>query len=214
MMKVQRQFGKMLPRTADEAQVSVLLKDFEDADKMLAKIIDASKAWRDAWLAILDSQHNLAGEFLGLYQPIAGAGETHDGHDAVETPEDTMDRTDRLVNAYGELKTELQEEVNMVNSMIVGPATDAKVRRVCGRIRSLLNRSIGVNTANEEGHQEKARSKGKVVPWHLLRDPDLRSSTLKDTKAVWIPRKRSSRDQTGTMLLWQSRRRTLHEREK
>ena len=141
-MKVQRQFGKMLPRTADESQVSVLLKDFEDADKMLAKIIDASKAWRDAWLAILDSQHNLAGEFLGLYQPIIGAGETHNGHDAVETPEDTLDRTGRLANVYEELKTELQEEVNMVNSMIVGPATDAKVLRALFNISKLLNWTI------------------------------------------------------------------------
>lgn len=35
---MQRRFGKFLPRTADEAQVGVLLKDFEDADIMLAKV--------------------------------------------------------------------------------------------------------------------------------------------------------------------------------
>jgi hypothetical protein len=38
MQKVQRQFGKYLPRTADETQVSVLLKDFDDADKMLTRV--------------------------------------------------------------------------------------------------------------------------------------------------------------------------------
>jgi len=38
MQSVQRRFGKLLPRTADEAQVGVLLKDFDDADKMLAKV--------------------------------------------------------------------------------------------------------------------------------------------------------------------------------
>ena len=38
MQSVQRRFGKFLPRTADEAQVGVLLKDFDDADKMLAKV--------------------------------------------------------------------------------------------------------------------------------------------------------------------------------
>jgi len=38
MQSVHRRFGKFLPRTADEAQVSVLLKDFEDADKMLTKV--------------------------------------------------------------------------------------------------------------------------------------------------------------------------------
>ena len=38
MQSVQRRFGKFLPRTADESQVAVLLKDFDDADKMLAKV--------------------------------------------------------------------------------------------------------------------------------------------------------------------------------
>ena len=39
MQSVQRRFGKFLPRTADESQVAVLLKDFEDADLMLAKVV-------------------------------------------------------------------------------------------------------------------------------------------------------------------------------
>ena len=38
MQSMQRRFGKFLPRTADESQVAVLLKDFDDADKMLAKV--------------------------------------------------------------------------------------------------------------------------------------------------------------------------------
>ncbi len=36
MQSVQRRFGKQ--RTADESQVAVLLKDFEDADKMLSRV--------------------------------------------------------------------------------------------------------------------------------------------------------------------------------
>lgn len=38
MQNMQRRFGKLLPRTVDESQVAVLMKDFEDADKMLAKV--------------------------------------------------------------------------------------------------------------------------------------------------------------------------------
>ena len=41
MQSMQRRFGKLLPRTADESQVAVLLKDFDDADKMLAKVRNA-----------------------------------------------------------------------------------------------------------------------------------------------------------------------------
>lgn len=43
MQRVQRKFGKLLPRTADESQVALLLKDFDDADKMLERVsIDES----------------------------------------------------------------------------------------------------------------------------------------------------------------------------
>lgn len=38
MQSVQRRFGKLLPRTADESQVAILLKDFDEADRMLAKV--------------------------------------------------------------------------------------------------------------------------------------------------------------------------------
>lgn len=40
MQSVQRHFGKYMKRTADESQVSVLLKDFDDADKMLTRVWD------------------------------------------------------------------------------------------------------------------------------------------------------------------------------
>jgi hypothetical protein len=38
MQSVQRHFGKFGRRSADETQVSVLLKDFEEADKLLTKV--------------------------------------------------------------------------------------------------------------------------------------------------------------------------------
>ena len=39
MQSVQRHFGKYMKRSADESHISVLLKDFEDADLLLAKVI-------------------------------------------------------------------------------------------------------------------------------------------------------------------------------
>lgn len=38
MQSMQRRFGKFLPRSADETQVAVLLNDFDEADRMLAKV--------------------------------------------------------------------------------------------------------------------------------------------------------------------------------
>jgi hypothetical protein len=36
---MQRKFGTFLPRTADDAQVSMLIHDFEQADKMLETVL-------------------------------------------------------------------------------------------------------------------------------------------------------------------------------
>ena len=43
MLSVQRQFGRLKKRGADESQVSVLLKDFEEADLLLAKVRTSPK---------------------------------------------------------------------------------------------------------------------------------------------------------------------------
>ncbi|KAL9108972.1 MAG: hypothetical protein Q9227_006368 [Pyrenula ochraceoflavens] len=126
MQSVQRHFGRYMKRSADESQVSVLLKDFEDADKMLGRLIDACKAWRDSWNSILTYQHRLVNEFEDLYKPIVGAAESYSGHQPVETPQEVLSRTVRLQEEYNELKRDLLEEVNMVDEKMIKPATDAR----------------------------------------------------------------------------------------
>ena len=42
------------------------------------------------------------------------------------TPQSTVERTAKLLQTYEELKTDLLEEVNMVDVRIVKPATEAK----------------------------------------------------------------------------------------
>ncbi|MCJ1404583.1 hypothetical protein MMC11_007809 [Xylographa trunciseda] len=126
MQSVQRRFGKLLPRTADESQVAVLLKDFEDADRMLAKLIDATKAWRDSWKDIFTIQQRLVDEFQGIYNPILGAGEGYSAHEPVLTPQHIVDRVVKLSEVYTELKTDMLEEVSLVDERIIKPATDAR----------------------------------------------------------------------------------------
>ena len=133
----------------DNANVSVLLNDYEDADKMLTKvgyatilaasrflvalelaninrqIIEASKAWRDAWVSILSVQVGTVAVFEELYNPIVGASDGH-GHEPVITPQLQLDRTYKLKEAYADLKTDLLEEVNMMDARVIKPATDAK----------------------------------------------------------------------------------------
>ena len=44
----------------------------------------------------------------------------------METPQHIMERTVKLQEGYTELKTDLLEEVNMVDTRIIRPAMDAK----------------------------------------------------------------------------------------
>ncbi len=61
-----------------------------------------------------------------LYNPIIGASSDGHGHEPAMTPQVQLDRTNRLKLAYGELKTDLLEEVSMMDDRIIKPATEAK----------------------------------------------------------------------------------------
>jgi len=145
MHTVQRHFGKYMKRTADEQQVSVLLKDFEDADQLLSRvcsippvhvnaardsdkrqIIDASKTWRESWISILTYQHRLFSEFDTLYTPIVGAGDDYHGHQPVPTSDKIMRRTSRIKMEYDDLKKDLTEDLGLVDQQMIRPAQDAK----------------------------------------------------------------------------------------
>ncbi|KIX10499.1 uncharacterized protein Z518_01582 [Rhinocladiella mackenziei CBS 650.93] len=126
MQSVQRHFGKYMKRTADEQQVSVLLKDFEDADRLLTKIIETSKQWRDSWISILTHQHRLMDEFEILYNPIIGAGDDYHGHVPVQTPDHLVRRTHRIREEYAELKKDLTEDLGQVEEKLIRPAQEAK----------------------------------------------------------------------------------------
>ncbi|KAH8702427.1 SH3 domain-containing protein [Talaromyces proteolyticus] len=126
MQSVHRQFGKFMKRSADDSQVSVLLKDFDEADKLLAKIIESTKAWRDAWVSILTYQGRLVNEFEVLYAPIVGSSDTSNTRPSVATPPAILARTNRLNEEYESLRTDLLEEVNAVDSRMIQPAQRAK----------------------------------------------------------------------------------------
>jgi hypothetical protein len=47
MQSVHRHFGKFMKRTADDRTVSVLLKDFEDADQLLSRVCGSVEGYPD-----------------------------------------------------------------------------------------------------------------------------------------------------------------------
>ncbi|KAL2020472.1 hypothetical protein VTK56DRAFT_8357 [Thermocarpiscus australiensis] len=126
MQSMQRQFGKLWNKgPGDNAKVSILLKEYEDADNILAKIIDNVRPWRDSWASLLSNQLQVVTEYEGLYDPIVGSFDGH-GRQAAPTPQLQLERTLELKNAYSELKTELVEEMAMIEERILKPATEAR----------------------------------------------------------------------------------------
>ncbi|KAJ8128023.1 hypothetical protein O1611_g5612 [Lasiodiplodia mahajangana] len=109
----------------DNAKVAVLLSDYEDVDRVLAKIIDAAKSWRESWINLSSTQLGVATEYDGLWDPIVGASEGL-GKPAAPTPEIQLEQALRLKEVYAELKVELLEELELIEARVVKPATRAR----------------------------------------------------------------------------------------
>ncbi|KAF3019451.1 hypothetical protein E8E14_013635 [Neopestalotiopsis sp. 37M] len=126
MQSMQRQFGKLMNKApGDNAKVSAVLNDYEDADNVLQKIIENTRSWRDSWVALTSTQLGIVTEYEGLYDPIEGTGRTN-ARTAVGTPELQLHRTFALKEAYAELKTELTDELGQIETSIIAPATSAR----------------------------------------------------------------------------------------
>jgi amphiphysin len=63
--------------------------------------------------------------FEELYDPIVGASDGH-RHEPVMTSQEQLDRTAKLKVVYADLKTDLLEEIAMMDARIIKPAADAK----------------------------------------------------------------------------------------
>ncbi|GAW15431.1 hypothetical protein ANO14919_048400 [Xylariales sp. No.14919] len=126
MQSMQRQFGRMLHKSpGDNAKVAVLLSDYEDVDRVLAKIIDAAKSWRDSWINISSTQLGVVSEYDGLWDPIVGASEGL-GRPAAPTPELQLEQALRLKEVYTELRADLLEELDLIETRIVKPASSVR----------------------------------------------------------------------------------------
>ncbi|KAK4102818.1 hypothetical protein N658DRAFT_494881 [Parathielavia hyrcaniae] len=127
MQSMQRQFGKLWNRgPGDNAKVAVILKDYEDADAVLAQLVENARMWRDAWAAIANSQLQVVTEFEALYDPIVGAADGQSAREAVPTPELQLQRTFNLKKAYTDLKTEVVDEIALIEGHVLKPAADAR----------------------------------------------------------------------------------------
>ncbi|KAK2067401.1 hypothetical protein P8C59_001148 [Phyllachora maydis] len=161
---MQRSFGKLLSKgPGDNAKVSALVYDYEDVDKVLAKIIDSTMSWRDSWIALVGSQLHIVTEYEGLYDPIVGASDGH-GQSLEPTPDLQLHRSYNLKNAYSELKIGLMEEIGMIEDQIVKPATDARdsINPIRKTIKKRENKRLDYDKAQEK-YTKLYRKPGRSV---------------------------------------------------
>ncbi|KAI2464751.1 hypothetical protein F4781DRAFT_411877 [Annulohypoxylon bovei var. microspora] len=71
------------------------------------------------------AQLGIVTEYDGLWDPIVGATDGH-GKSAAPTPDLQLERTLKLKQVYTELKAELLEEVGLIETSIIKPASDAR----------------------------------------------------------------------------------------
>lgn len=152
---MQRSFGRLLNKApGDNARVSNLLNDYEDADRVLAKLIDQARSWRDAWVNITNTQLGIVTEYEGLYDPIEGSARGANGSNkpVVPTPELQLTRTFQLKEAYAELRTDLMEEIALIDARVIKPTTDARdcIAPIRKTIKKRENRRLDYEKAQDK----------------------------------------------------------------
>lgn len=139
--------------------------------------------------------------FEELYQPIVGSSDGYGQPPVMSTPEQ-LERTSNLRAAYAELKTDLLDEVGMMDSRVIRPATDAKEylqpirktikkrenkrldwERYTDKVNSLnkkLKRSDRDNAALARAEEDLAKAADVGFSVHLISTmTDARNRTLK-----------------------------------
>ncbi|CAM1501575.1 Fc.00g035590.m01.CDS01 [Cosmosporella sp. VM-42] len=128
MQAVQRRYGKLRGKaTADKASAIALIKDYEDVENAITKIIEDAQTLQRAWYDYSVFQTAIVNGFQELYDPIVGTTDENDGlRPMARTPRHVMDRTNNLYEAYAGLQDELSVEITSIESQLLRPAIEAK----------------------------------------------------------------------------------------
>ena len=134
----------------------------------------------------MGTQQRLVHGFQTIYSPIVGADEKYVGHEPVTTPYHVMNRTINFHTSYDELRTDLLEEVAMVDTRIIKPAMEAKdcIQPMKKVIKKRGDKKVGITIHQSVNHSA-----------------DLCSWTLRSIKSEWKLGEARLRDRIGTMHL-------------
>lgn len=92
----------------------------------VGQLLEHTKTWRDSWSDILVNQTRLADSFHDVYQTIPRTGDSTIPPEP--TPPEIMRRVALLHTSYNELKDDMLDEVAKVETMLVQPLGECRVR--------------------------------------------------------------------------------------
>ncbi|RPB05255.1 hypothetical protein L873DRAFT_1663772 [Choiromyces venosus 120613-1] len=121
---IHRQIGKLGKRSADEATVAMLIKEVNDAEILLGKLIAHTKAWRNSWADILVNQTILTDSFHDIYKAIPLPQDYN--IQVAETPVPVLRKVAKLHATQNDLKTDIMEELDRVDKMLLERLSEAK----------------------------------------------------------------------------------------
>ncbi|KAK0905268.1 hypothetical protein LTR57_018388 [Friedmanniomyces endolithicus] len=126
MKTMQRKFGGLMKRKDDEADVGNILAEFKAVDEMLTQLIRDLTAFRNSWDDILKLQYDTIEALAFLYTPLEPASDPDQRRPPTTTPQTYMQKCLGLQKVFSEVKTDLSTELNLIDSKLVRPATEAK----------------------------------------------------------------------------------------
>ncbi|KAK9448505.1 uncharacterized protein V1518DRAFT_385433 [Limtongia smithiae] len=105
-------------KSPEDLSILEWTRAINEAEDGLHEIIVSGKKFRDAWIAILDTQVGLVAGFEELYKPIAQLSEN--GKAPRETPASTMAAVDKYHDVLVEIKKAVQPIMEGMDRQIIG----------------------------------------------------------------------------------------------
>lgn len=118
------------------------------------QIVESTKSWQESWHNLVGSQLDIADVYAQLYDPIVGATDGH-GRDPTRTSERQLQQTFGMKEAYTELRSELLEEINAIETHILRPALDARksIDPIRKTIKKRENKRLDLEKCQEKAHK-------------------------------------------------------------
>ncbi|KAL5598349.1 hypothetical protein BROUX41_003592 [Berkeleyomyces rouxiae] len=129
MQATRRQIGKLMNREqAETSHASVVIREYEDIDRLLARLVDDARSLRDSWVHMGIASLNTASEMLAMYRPYVDDNPSPEPTTRLPEPppELQMSQAAALEVVYHELKADIVNEVSMFDAGVINPATRAR----------------------------------------------------------------------------------------